>query len=65
MALLGHFESTKKKMSKYKVMVKNPFERKLSKSPETMVLKQSQILKNESRISNEGKKDIAKIISLI
>lgn len=52
-------------MSKYKVMVRNPFERKMSRSPQKNVFNQSQILKNESRISNDGKKDLANIISLI
>lgn len=46
-------------------MVRNPFDRKLSKSPQRDIFNESQIFKNESRISNTGKKDIAQIISLL
>jgi hypothetical protein len=59
------FENTKRKMSKMKVMVRNPFERKLSKSPQNELFNQSQIIKNDSRISKCGEMEIANIISLI
>lgn len=34
MVLNANTETLRKKMSRYKVMVRNPFERKLSKSPQ-------------------------------
>ena len=65
MVLNNGLELIKKKMSKYRVMVRNPFERKTSKSPKKDMFNESKIWKNESRISNNGKQDIANIISLI
>ena len=65
MALHSGLDLLKKKMSKYKVMVKNPFERKTSKSPQKEMFTESRIWKNESRMSNNGKQDIADIISLL
>ena len=65
MALNSNVETLRKKMNRYKVMVRNPFERKLSKSPHKDMLDQSQIIRNESRISIDGRTDLANIISLI
>lgn len=65
MQLQSGFELPRKKTIKSKVMVRNPFDRKLSKSPQRDIFNESQIFKNESRISNTGKKDIAQIISLL
>jgi hypothetical protein len=65
MLLQSGFELPRKKTGKFKVMVRNPFERKLSKSPQSDLFNESQIFKNESRISHTGKKDLAQIISLL
>ena len=46
MLLNSGTELLKKKMSKYKVMVKNPFGRKTSKSPTNQPFNQSKIWKN-------------------
>lgn len=55
----------KKRPSKNKILVTNPFQRKVSKSPSKDLMQESKIMKNESGISQKGCEELAQIISLL